>query len=159
MANRIVQLIEGFKEILPRTIQIKMANLNNYMDMKTLSNNMTHLIIFEWFDQLIDHICNSDVYSAIRDFKHISFHTIEAYYKVANMSDVIKYDDVQICNKSKNVKSSISFAFALSKMDLVMSGLDAMAGPIQNLLTVNGQVVPVKYVPVPISVIDALNYL
>jgi hypothetical protein len=149
MATRAMNFEKGLREVNVSTALVEYSDIDT---MKSLAKTHSHIVLLDFYDKYIHAICDTDVYSAIREFKHISLHTIEASYKFSSLNKTLTKMTVgDFCDRLDAFSTAERFSKVLLQMDAVLNGLSDQALSFRKKLN-SGQRIKkrVVFVPVPI---------
>ena len=148
IANRALAFYEGLKNMgVPSVIQ----SLSDTEKITQLSKFFSHLIVLEWGDQFLDHICNPMTYKAMRAFNTTAMHTIEGIHRFANNYEIKRELNGHLdgCNLLSTLPFNVKFTLAISRFDLLLLALNEELPSFRKAL--KGSNTSVLYVPVPVS--------
>lgn len=149
MATRAMNFERGLREVNVSTALIEYADFDA---MYSLAKTHSHIVLLDFYDKYIHAICDSGVYKAIKVFKHVSLHTIEAGFKVSSLNKTLSGMTLdQFCGRLESFSAAERFSKVLMQMDAVLNGLSEQTLFFRKKLNLGQRVKKgVYFVPVPI---------
>ena len=146
IGNRAISLADGLNK---KKLNVKIIDIRDSSNIYLLSQKYSHMIVLEWADQIIYHVCDSVRYKSLRSFKHLSVHTIEPSFKLSDNDPSSIYSDP--CSNLDHLNNREKFKFSLQKFDLILIGLENELKSYEDKLSLkNNKFLKVRYVPVPV---------
>ena len=147
IGNRAISLANGLSK---KISNVKIIDIHDTSNIYLLSQKYSHMIVLEWADKIIYPVCDSVIYKSLRSFKHLSVHTIESSFKLADNDPSSIYSDPCLNLDHLNIREK--FKFSLQKFDLILIGLENQLKGYEDKLNLkNSKTLKVRYVPVPVS--------
>ena len=146
IGNRAISLAYGLNK---KISNVNIFDIQDSSNLYLLSQKYSHMIVFEWGDKIIYHVCDPTRYKALRSFKHLSVHTIEPSFKLSDNDPSSIYSDP--CSNLDHLNSLEKFRLSLQKFDVILIGLKIQLKKYEDKLNLsNDTVLKVRYVPVSV---------